>query len=111
MGRTATELQDKVKVKGEMFGARGCSGGCMCDPCECDPCTCGSDDLHPNPPRWRVSGCFIREGELQGVDVTGLVLVSLSLPLRAEPGSPWREVLLVDSRASDQQLAALLARF
>ena len=109
--RTATELRPRIKTRGELFSARGCSGGCTCDPCECDPCTCGSDELHPNPPRWRVSGCQMYKSKLRGTDVSGLVIFSLALPLSEEPGAAWHEVLLVDSRASDEQLARLLAKF
>jgi hypothetical protein len=109
--RTAAELLHKAKIKGEMFGARGCSGGCNCSPCECDPCTCGGDDLHPNPPRWRISGSHIHTGRLQGTNVAELTLFSLSLPQDEKPGTNWYEVILVDNRASDEQLAHLLSLF
>jgi hypothetical protein len=107
--RTEIELLYQGKVKSELFGARGCSGGCQCDPCDCDPCTCGSDDefRRINPARWRVCGRAIFQGELQGIDVAGLVLCSLSLPI----GEGWREVILVDSRASDDQVASLLTEY
>lgn len=114
--RTATELWQRVTMRGTFFGARGCSGDCSCDPCECDPCTCGTDERHPNQPRWRVSGCQVQRGRLYGTDVSDLVLLSLSLPLAEAESSEsasahWREVILVDQRASDEQLTRLLAAF
>lgn len=106
--RMATDV--RYKVKGIVFGMRGCGDGCSCDPCDCDPCTCG-DGLRTNPPRWRVSGYSIRKGEIQGCDISGLVILSLSLPIQDGTSLHWREVVLIDSRANDEQVKVLLKAF
>ncbi len=107
----SASIKLRYKVKGETFGARGSS--CSCDPCDCNPCNCGSEDsLNPtNYPFWRVSGYYFRAGEIRGVDIAQRLLLSLSQPLRAGITDDWQEVILVDSSATQQQVAALLAGF
>lgn len=97
---------------GETFGARGCVSSCSCDPCDCDPCGCG-DSHHegPNYPRWRVSGYHIVTGEIQGLDVSRLTLLSLAQPMTEGQNEQWQEVLLVDDRATREQIMALLMHY
>ncbi len=101
------KIQQRVNLKGELFGARGCSS-CSCDPCDCDPCTCG-DSITPSYPHWRVSGYSISEGEIDGLSVSNHVLLSLALPTDANDLSgEWHEVLLIDEQAMHAQIQALL---
>lgn len=100
--KTATPLH--YKIQGETFGARGCSS-CTCDPC--NPCHCGRSDSN-NTPAWRVSGCAIEHGKVQDIDISKLFLLSLSQP--TENGQ-WQEVILIDQKATDTQIVALLEVF
>ena len=102
-----TTIQQRVRIHGELFGARGCSG-CSCDPCDCDPCNCG-DSATPSYPAWRVSGCMIITGEMHGVDVSQHLVLSLAQPVREGATDEWQEVMLVDQRATSEQIDALLA--
>lgn len=94
-----------LTLKGVRFGARG--GSCTCDPCDCNPCTC-ADSRNPDPPLWRVSGCFLEAGFHGEIDLSQLVLLSLAQP---DAHGQWAEVLYVDQRATDEQIATLLALF
>ncbi|GHO42495.1 hypothetical protein [Ktedonospora formicarum] len=98
-------IEQQYLVRGEAFGARGCSG-CTCDPCDCNPCNCGDGVAIP---RWRVSGYAPSHGSVEAFDVSGLFILSLAQP-RVE-GGVWQEVLLVDNKASVKQIAALLIAF
>ena len=102
-----TTAQQQVRIHGEVFGARGCSG-CSCDPCDCNPCACG-DSVTPAYPAWRVSGCMISAGEIHGVDVSQHLILSLAQPVREGTTDEWQEVMLVDQRATPEQIDALLA--
>ncbi|GHO70548.1 hypothetical protein KSC_094400 [Ktedonobacter sp. SOSP1-52] len=104
--KASLEKQSYV-MQGENFGARGCSG-CTCDPCDCNPCNCGDGVAIP---RWRVSGYFVEKGELEALDVSGLLILSLAQPCGESEAGAWQEVLLIDSRASISQAAALLNAF
>ncbi len=106
------ETFPRLKIVGETFGARGCASSCSCDPCDCNPCGCG-DEHHegPNYPAWRVSGYSIVTGEIEGLDISNLVLLSLAQPVREGENEHWQEVLLVESRATQEQIMALLAQF
>ena len=103
-----TVTQQHVYVRGISFGMRGCS--CTCSPCDCDPCSC-DDSRRPNYPRWRVSGYIIETGEIQKQDVSGLLLLSLSQPIREGENDAWQEVILVDERATLDQSTLLLTLF
>lgn len=102
-----TALDQRVRLQGEVFGARGCSG-CSCDPCDCNPCTCG-ESLFPSYPAWRVSGYWITTGEIHGLDVSSCLVLSLAQPVGEGPADEWQEVLLVDQQATPAQIEALLA--
>ena len=106
------ETFPRLKIVGETFGARGCASSCSCDPCDCNPCGCG-DEHHegPNYPAWRVSGYSIATGEIKGLDISNLTLLNLAQPVREGDNGQWQEVLLVDSRATREQIMALLAQF
>ncbi len=102
----------RLKIVGETFGARGCASSCSCDPCDCNPCGCG-DEQHegPNYPAWRVNGYYIAIGEIKDLDVSNLTLLSLAQPVKEGDNQRWQEVLLVESRATREQVVALLAQF
>lgn len=102
-----TTTQQRVRIHGELFGARGCSG-CSCDPCDCNPCNCG-DSATPSYPAWRVSGCMIITGAIHRVDVSQHLVLSLAQPLREGATDEWQEVMLVDQWATPAQIDALLA--
>ncbi len=102
---TQSAAGNQVVVKGMLFGVRG--GSCSCDPCDCNPCQCG-DAITPNPPLWRVSGCAIEEGWVGETDLSHLVLLSLAQP---RDTGEWEEILLVENRATAEQIAGLLRVF
>ena len=106
------ETFPRLNIVGETFGARGCSSSCSCDPCDCNPCGCG-DEHHagPNYPAWRVSGYYIETGEMKGLDVSHLALLGLAQPVKEGDNEHWQEVLLVDNRATGEQVMALLTQF
>jgi len=110
----ATAVQQRYSVKGAIFGARGepVGSSCTCDPCDCNPCNCGSSVYAaPNYPLWRVSGYLVRSGEIHDVDVTAHLILSLTQPVQEGHTDAWQEVILVDDRATDEQIAALLDLF
>ncbi|BCL82321.1 hypothetical protein ccbrp13_47860 [Ktedonobacteria bacterium brp13] len=96
-------------VEGVTFGARGCSS-CTCDPCDCNPCTCG-DNRTPSYPEWRVSGCALTSGTVNGVNVAQQYMLSLTQPVKAGIYTDWYSVLLLPEEASEEQCEALLAVF
>ena len=102
-----TILDQRVRLKGEEFGARGCSG-CSCDPCDCNPCNCG-ESLLPSFPAWRVSGYRMTSGVIQGVDVSQYLVLSLAQPIGEGATDEWQEVILVDQQATPAQIEVLLA--
>lgn len=65
----------------------------------------------PNYPLWRVSGYLVRSGEIHDVDVTAHLILSLTQPVQEGQTDAWQEVILVDDRATDKQVAALLDLF
>lgn len=99
--------QQRVRIRGEVFGARGCSG-CTCDPCDCNPCTCG-DSATPAYPAWSVSGYMITVGEIHGVAVSQHLVLSLAQPIYEGATDEWQEVILVDQQATLAQIDVLLA--
>lgn len=103
----ASVEQQQYLVEGEAFGARGCSG-CTCDPCDCNPCNCGDGVAIPG---WRVSGYVLEQGQIEGLDVSKLLILSLAQPCEEREDGIWQEVILIDSRASLKQVAALLTVF
>lgn len=106
---TKATTTQRVNVRGDVFGARGCSS-CSCDPCDCNPCTCGNS-LQPAYPEWRVSGYMIDKGEIHGIDVGGQLIISLAQPLQEAASNQWQEILLVSEQATPSQIEALLAAF
>src|SRR5437868_291119 len=96
---------DKTKtgyhLKGDLLEACSCRAPCPCAVAD-DP-----DDGHC----WSFTGYHISEGMIRGVDVTNLTIVSLvQIPGNMTAGN-WREVLFVDSSATDEQAEALLDAF
>jgi hypothetical protein len=54
-----------------------------------------------------VLSWLVEEGVANGVDLSGLPVALASRYSDDEPGSPWRWVLYLDARASDDQRSAL----
>ena len=102
-----TVLHQQVRLQGQVFGVRGCSG-CSCDPCDCNPCNCG-ESLLPSYPAWRVSGYRITSGVIHGVDVSQHLVLSLAQPVGEGAAAEWQEIILVDQQATPAQIDALLA--
>ncbi len=48
---------------------------------------------------------------MQGLDVSGLTLLSLAQPTTEGQNEHWQEVLLVDGKATREQIMALLMQF
>jgi hypothetical protein len=65
----------------------------------------------PNYPLWRVSGYLVRSGKIHDVDVTAHLILSLTQPVQEGQTDAWQEVILIDDRATDEQVAALLDLF
>jgi len=103
-----TDLQHRVTLQAEIFGARGCTvPGCSCNPCDCNPCTCG-ESLLPSYPEWRVSGYAMTTGCVDHLDLSGHILLSLARPTQEGVYDHWQEVLLVDDQATPAHIAALV---
>jgi len=86
--------------------------GTMLEICSCAvscPCFIGED-----PDGGECFGLIafhLETGEARGVDVSGLTLVNVAhIPGNALAGG-WRSVLLIDGRAEDEQVEALLDAF
>jgi hypothetical protein len=94
-------------IKGVTFGARGCSS-CSCDPCDCNPCNCG-DSRTPSYPAWRISGCALTSGIVNGVDIAQYDVLSLTQPVEVGGHDAWSTVVLLPTQASSAQCGALLA--
>ncbi len=61
-------------------------------------------------PRWRVSGYHVTRGEGQECDISELTILSLAQPVIEGDNAHWQEVLLVDSKATHEQITALLTQ-
>lgn len=98
----------KYQLQGVIFAAQACS--CSCDPCTCgDHCTCAGADAYVGS-RWRFVGDHIESGTVNGIDVSHRTLLNLA-QTSAEKASDWREVILIDDRATLDQVQALLEVF
>lgn len=86
--------------------------GTMLEICSCAvPCPCFIGEDPDGGECFGVIAFQLEKGEARGVDVSGLTLVNVAhIPGNALAGN-WRSVLLVDSRADDQQVEALLDAF
>jgi hypothetical protein len=98
----------KYQLKGDIFAAQACS--CACDPCTCgDPCKCAGADAYVGP-RWRFVGDYIESGTINGIDVSQRTLLNLGQN-SAEKANDWHEVILIDDKATLDQVKALLEVF
>jgi hypothetical protein len=104
--QTAPSL--KYQLKGDIFAAQACS--CACDPCTCgDRCTCTGADAYVGP-RWRFVGDHIESGTINGIDVSQRTLLNLGQN-SAEKANNWHETILIDDKATLDQVRALLETF
>ena len=86
--------------------------GSLLEVCDCNtlcPCWIGEDpdggECHS------VVAYHLERGEISGVDVSGLTLVSVvHIPGNVLAGN-WRQLMLVDDRASDEQMHAIVDCF
>jgi hypothetical protein len=87
--------------------------GTTLESCNCDAiCPCRKIDGVPGGRSTHgecegVLSWLIRNGEVDGVDVSGLAVAIAFWYGDDEPGSPWRWMLHVDDRGDDAQRAAL----
>ena len=86
--------------------------GDLLEACSCRaPCPCAVSDDPDDDRCWSFTGYHISEGMIRGVDVSNLTIVSLvQVPGNMTTGN-WREVLFVDSSATDEQAEALVDAF
>ncbi len=97
-----------AQIKGNVFAAQACS--CGCDPCVCgDACTCEGADAYLGP-RWRFVGDMITTGTIDGIDVSQHSMLHLAEQSSEQPEN-WHEVILIDDKATSDQVCALLALF
>ncbi len=103
-----TTIPQTSQLKGSVFAAQACS--CSCEPCTCgDHCPCqGADDYIG--PRWRFVGNYIEAGTVSGRDVSQRTLLNLAQN-SGEKAADWNEVILIDDRATPDQVQALLQVF
>jgi hypothetical protein len=86
--------------------------GSLLEVCSCDtlcPCWIGEDpDLGTCD---SIVAYNVDKGTIRGVDVSGLALVSaVNIPGNVLEGN-WRQLVLIDDKASDEQADALLSAF
>jgi hypothetical protein len=103
-----TTIPQTSQLKGSVFAAQACS--CSCEPCICgDHCTCQGADAYLGP-RWRFVGDVIEAGQASGRDLSRRTLLNLALN-SAEKAEDWHEVILIDERATPDQVEELLRVF
>lgn len=98
---TAIRNQASYRLRGSFYEACDCFTVC--------PCWMGN-----NPDGGECTGVFaweIEQGLIDGVDVTGLLVVSVSHHLGMRDEAKQRVVIFIDDRASRQQADALAAAF
>jgi len=98
----------KYQLRGVIFAAQACS--CSCDPCTCgDQCRCAGADAYVGS-RWRFVGNHIESGIVNGIDVSHRTLLNLA-QTSTEQASDWHETILIDDKATLDQVQALLQVF
>lgn len=96
-----TAAETSYRLEGTMLEICSCAVSC--------PCFIGEDP--DGNECFGVIAFNLERGQARGVDVSGLNIINVAhIPGNALAGG-WRSVLLVDSRASDEQHAALLDAF
>ncbi len=87
--------------------------GSLLEACSCKvlcPCWIGEDPDHGTCES--VNAYHFDSGSIGGVDVAGLSVAAVNLiPGNVLTPSSWRQVLLIDGRATDEQFQALRAAF
>lgn len=86
--------------------------GSLLEVCNCDTlCPCWIGDDPDNGTCDSVIAYNLVSGKIRGVDVSGLTLVSVvQIPGNILEGN-WRQVVLVDDKASEEQMDAMLDCF
>src|SRR5215475_11961047 len=88
--------------------------GSYVETCSCDlMCPCNfSFDHGATYDHCRVTLVFsIREGEIDGTDVSGLAVAAIAETPKVMTEGNWRLGMFMDDRASDEQVAKLTAVF
>ena len=107
-GISMATVQPITQLQGALFVGQSCS--CSCDPCTCkDTCTCEGADAYLGP-RWRLVGDHVIAGHINHVDVSQRTLLHFAQTVN-EADNTWHEAILIDDKASPQQVQALLAFF
>jgi hypothetical protein len=106
MATVETSAQTEPAASGYQFQ------GTLLEACNCDvlcPCWIGEDP--DNGSCKSVVAYHFDSGTIRGVDVSGLTLANVVfIPGNVLAGN-WKAVLLVDERANDEQLAAIVDAF
>src|SRR6266542_3867404 len=86
--------------------------GTLLEACSCGgPCPCWVGDDPDGGSCDAFNAYHVERGQVSGVDVSGLSVVSLhQIPGNVLAGN-WRQILYVDDRATSEQRDALLAAF
>jgi hypothetical protein len=90
------------RIRGSYFESCNCDAICPCRRIDGVP---GGRSTHGEC--MGVLSWMIEDGEVEGVDVTGLPVAMAIRYSDDESGSPWTWVLYLDRRATSEQLAAL----
>src|ERR671910_876624 len=108
--RTIPATTDRTK-EAEMNGYQ--LEGSLLEACSCSvlcPCWIGEDPDHGTCDSFNAY--HFERGTIGGVDVTGLSAVTVNLiPGNVLTPGSWTQVLLIDERASDEQLDAIREAF
>ena len=94
------------RIRGTYFESCNCDAICPCRRIDGVP---GGRSTHGEC--MGVLSWLIEEGAVDDVDLAGLPVAMAIRYSDDEPGSPWTAVLYLDTRASDEQRAALEAIF
>lgn len=87
--------------------------GTLTEACSCPmPCACWVGEDPPGGYCYALNCFHLARGHVGATDVSGLNLVRvLAIPGNVRTPGSWREVLLVDEKASDEQFDCLVGAF
>lgn len=87
--------------------------GTLLEACSCPmPCACWVGEDPPSGYCYALNAYHLASGQIGGTDVSSLNVVRVTaIPGNVRTPGSWREVLIVDDKASDSQHDALVAAF
>jgi hypothetical protein len=99
--------------KGAKTGASYRLEGTLVEACSCPmPCACWVGEDPPGGYCYALNAFHLTSGHVGGTDVSGIDLVRvIAIPGNVRTPGSWREVLLVDDKASDEQCDSLVSAF